>query len=354
MKKILALFVFVLFQLNTYAQHTYTITGTVKNSKGEKIQSATVFIAGSEKITITDGQGYFKFNTIAAGTYQLVVNMLGYASAKQNVIVKDKSETVELTLGEKEILLGEVVIGDKSIREKHLKTFVKYFMGQSDNAKYCKIINPELLEFSTAKSILKATTSDFLIIENSTLGYRIKYLLKLFQYDHSKDVTNYEGDCIFEQLNGTPQQQLTWQKNRKEAYEGSLMHYLRSLYAGTSRKEGFLVYKILSPFFPLVIESIPIVAEQIVKHPDSTLMVFRYNKMRFYVLFDKKKAAKEDGRNMVSDITLENLDYTGSIFMTDAQIDRRGSYSDYKTLLIQGFWGRKRIADQLPLEYVPD
>jgi hypothetical protein len=353
MKYLLVLLVLMFVRLNADGQGAYTITGTVKNSKGEKIQSATVFIGGSEKITSTDEQGHFKFNAIASGTYQVVVNMLGYASAKRNIIVKDKPENVELTLGEKQIVLGEVIIGDKAIRAKHIKTFIKYFMGQSDNAKYCKIINPELLEFSTVQSTLKATTPDFLIIENPALGYRVKYLLKNFQYDHAADVTNYEGDCIFEPLTGTAEQQALWKKNRRDAYDGSLMHYLRALHAGKSREEGFLVYKILSPVFPLVIESIPIVAEQIVKRPDSNLMVLRYNTTRFYILYDKKKAAKDDDRK-AREIVMDNLDDTGSIFLTDAQIDKRGSYSDYKKLLIQGFWGRKRIADQLPLEYQPD
>ncbi|WP_448634664.1 hypothetical protein [Pedobacter panaciterrae] len=48
------------------------------------------------------------------------------------------------------------------------------------------------------------------------------------------------------------------------------------------------------------------------------------------------------------------MDETGSVLQLDAQVDVRGSYAGYKNLLIQGFWGRKRIADQLPLEYDPD
>jgi hypothetical protein len=352
MKQLLVLFAIILSQFNTYAQGTYSVSGTVKNTKGEKIQAATVFMAGSEKITATDENGNFRFATISPGTYQVVVNILGYTSVKQNVIVTDKDETIDLILTEKQIILDEVIIGDKNALARHLKTFTKYFIGDNANGKACKIINPQVIEFSTVKNILKATTPDFLIIENNNLGYRIKYLLKSFTYDSHKEVTLYDGDCLFEPLKGTAEQDAIWNVNRQKAYEGSLMHYLRSVYANTARKEGFLIYKIVSPFVPFVIESLPIPSEQIIKRPDSNFMVFKLS-TRFYVLYDKKKALKEDRPEMVRDITIDDMTGTGSVFMVDSPVDRRGSYADYKKVLIQGFWGRQRIGDQLPLEYQP-
>ncbi|MFD2871210.1 carboxypeptidase-like regulatory domain-containing protein [Mucilaginibacter ximonensis] len=350
MKYFFSLILFCLLQLSAWAQ-MYDITGTVKNIKGEPIQAASVFIAGSEQAVATDAEGRFRFGNLTPGTYQLVVNMLGFEPEKRNVILTDKPEAIDVILNVKSVMLAEVNVGDKSQREKQVKTFIQYFMGESSNAKYCKILNPDLLEFSTAKGVLKATTSDFLIIENNALGYRIKYLLKTFSHEAARDITNYEGDYTFEQMKGTPEQQQKWEKKRQEAYEGSLMHYLRALYAGKSREEVFLVYKILSPVFPLVYESIPIVAEQIIKRPEKSLITFRYDK-RFYIVYDKKAAARTDPKH-ANEVQLDNLDYYGSIFNTDARVDSRGAMTSYDKLLIQGFWGRKRVADQLPFEYVP-
>ncbi len=356
MKNILVLFALVLLQVNSYGQNSYfTVGGTIKNGKGEVLSGATVFLAGSEKITSSNSNGRFGFGKIESGTYQLVVNLLGYAPVKQNVIISDKSDdNVQVILGEKQVVLKEVVVGDVKQRKNQVKTFTKFFLGESANAKACTIVNPEVLEFSTKKGELNATTPDFLIIQNNNLGYRVKYLLKNFSYNNALDVTLYDGDCIFEQLEGTPQQMQVWKKNRKTAYEGSLMHYLRSVYANRSRQEGFLIYKITSPSFPIYIESIPIVAEQLVKRLDNNFMIFK-SQARFYVLYDKKKAAKEDRLlGHVETLRVSDLDNTGSIFLVDSKIDRRGSYADYKSLLIQGFCGRKRLADQLPLEYVPE
>ena len=351
MKYLFSLILFCLLQVSARAQQLYDISGTVKNAKGETMQAASVFIAGSEKAVATDGEGHFKFSNLTPGTYQLVVNMLGYAPEKKNVILTDAPQAIDIALNVKQVMLDEVNVGDKSQREKYVKTFTQSFMGESANAKYCRITNPELLEFSTAKGVLKATTSDFLIIENNALGYRIKYLLKSFSHESARDITAYDGDYSFEQMTGTPEQQQKWNKKRQEAYEGSLMHYLRSLYAGRSREEGFLVYKILSPIFPLVYESIPIVAEQIIKRPEKNLITFRYDK-RFYIVYDKKAAAKSDPKH-ANEVAVDNLDYYGSIFNTDARVDSRGALTNYDKLLIQGFWGRKRVADQLPWEYMP-
>jgi hypothetical protein len=353
-KKIIALVTLILITTFTFAQETYTVSGTIKNAAGQGLQSATVFISGSEKITMTDANGRFVFRSISSGTYQLVVNMLSYAPVKQNVIVNDKPEIVDITLTEKQTMLNEVVIGGKKTRDDaHLKTFIKYFMGESANAKACKILNPEILDFSTAKNLLKAATYDFLEIQNDNLGYKVRYLLKSFQYDSSTEVTLYEGESIFEQLDGSPDQQAKWAANRKKAYDGSLMHFLRSVYANNSREEGFMVYLTRNDYFPMSINPNPVVAEQIVKRLDKNFLKFRFTK-RLYVLHDKKKAAKPDKLIDDKDWIVSDLPSNGSIFMVDSQVDRRGSYANYNKLLIQGGWGKKRIGDQLPLEYLPE
>jgi hypothetical protein len=353
MKRVLALFAFIFITTVAYTQDTYIISGTVKNAEGQPLQSATVFLAGSEKITMTDVNGRFVFKIINSCTYQLVVNMLSYVPVKQNIIVNDKAETATVTLTEKKTMLNEVVIGARKTKDDaHLKTFIKYFMGESANAKACKILNPEIIEFSTTKGILKAATYDFLEIENANLGYHIRYLLKTFEYNEKLAATYYDGDYVFENLEGTPEQKATWAANRKKTYDGSLMHFLRSVYANTSRQEGFLVYLTRNDLFPLSIGPNPVVAEQIIKHLDNNFIKFRFTK-RIYVVYDKKKAAKEE--KLINDDSWIITDVPGnaSIFKVDSQIDRRGSYANYTTLLIQGAWGKKRIGDQLSLEYEP-
>lgn len=196
-------------------------------------------------------------------------------------------------------------------------------MGESENAKTCKILNPEVIDFSTEKTLLKATTDKFLIIENVSLGYRVKYLLRNFQYNKELETTIYDGECIFEDMGGTPEQKVKWILNRRKTYEGSLMHYLRAVHQGKSRDEGFLTYAITSLNFPLVIDPNPIVMEQIIQHTDNNFYTFKYKK-RLYTLYDKKKASAKDKYSDQREV-LEYLHKTGSVLQLNADIDRRES-----------------------------
>jgi ribosome-associated protein YbcJ (S4-like RNA binding protein) len=101
--------------------------------------------------------------------------MLGYSSVKKDIAIADRPETLNISLLQKAIDLKTVVIGNGSQRKNFLKIFTKYFMGESENAKACKILNTDVIDFSTNQSLVEATSGNFFIIENMKLGYRIKY-----------------------------------------------------------------------------------------------------------------------------------------------------------------------------------
>ncbi len=347
---ILAILIF--FSFTADAQQTFSISGTVKNAKGEPLNAATIFIASSQKSTSTNATGAFTIANLSPGTYQLVMSNVGYASLKRDIIIRDKSVVLDTVLQERSVVLDEVVIGDNNQKKGFIKTFTKYFLGESENGKACKILNPEKLEFSTNKKLLKAYSQDFLTIENANLGYRLKYMLRNFQYDSSIDATFYDGESVFEDMEGTPAQKQVWTANRKKAYQGSLMHYLRALHSNTTREEGFLTYTIRNILLPLVIAPNPVFTEQLIARTDSNFLKFNYKK-RLYTLYDKKKASADDKPSNRTEIIID-VAPTGSILMLDADIDKRGSYSAYQSILIQGFWGTKRIGDQLPFEYLPN
>ncbi|MEJ7557856.1 MAG: carboxypeptidase-like regulatory domain-containing protein [Pedobacter sp.] len=354
MKTILCVLFLFFSALVVNGQATLGISGVVKNVAGEPVDAATVFINGSKQITKTDSKGEFLFNNVGSGTYQLVVNMIGYASVKQNVVLQFQSAKLNITLTEKQIVLAEVVIGDGSERAKQIKTFIKNFLGESENAKGCTITNTNLLEFSTRQTLLEATTSDFLIIENKALGYKIRYLLRNFRFNSGTGITSYDGESLFENMEGTAEQQEQWKLNRRKAYEGSFMHYLRSLYANTTRKEGFLTYNIMNRTAPLELDPKLVDMEQFLFTVDSNFVELKF-KRRFYIYHNAKKAAVEE--KVTDDKTVtQTMDKEGSImtlFLDNAILDKKGSYVDYRSFYIQGYWGKKRLGDQLPFEYQP-
>jgi len=351
MNKTLLLLALLLSQFGLRAQQSFSISGTLVNAKGEKLEAATVFIGNSQIATVSDKDGAFSISGLSPGTYQLIVNLLSYAPAKQEVVIKESSEVVNLILQEKGIALKGVVIGDESKRKNFLKTFSKYFLGESENAKACVLVNPDVLDFSTNKTLMQATADDFLVVENGKLGYRIKYLLRNFKYNSNNEVTTYDGEAFFEQLKGTDEQKKEWKANREKVYKGSLMHYLRALYANTTREEGFLTYAVTNQFFPMVAEPNPVSTNQLIQRVDSNFIVVKYKK-RLYTVYDPKKAA-EEFKLAKGEKIIEFLDKTGSVLLIKAEIDAKGRYSENQNILMQGFWSKLRIGDQLPFEYDP-
>lgn len=336
------------------AQSSLSISGNVKNAKGEAIEAATVFINGSKQITKTDQQGDFILQNVGSGTYQLVINMIGYSSIKQNVVIQAQAVKLNITLLEKQIALSEVVIGNGSQRAQQIKTFIKNFLGESANAKSCSILNTDLLEFTTRQTLLEATTNDFLIIENKSLGYKIRYLLRNFRFNSGTGITSYDGESLFENLDGSAAQQELWKVNRRKAYDGSFMHYLRALYANTTRKEGFMTYTITNNVEPLKLDPTPVDMEQFLFTVDSNFVELKF-KRRLYIFHDEKKAAVADQATKEESIT-QSMGKEGSImrlFLENAILDKKGSYVDYRSFYIQGYWGKKRLGDQLPFEYQP-
>ncbi len=55
---------------------------------------------------------------------------------------------------------------------------------------------------------------------------------------------HYEGPVLFTEMKGTPGQERRWQQNRREAYEGSMMHFLRSVMNDRLEEEGFRAYQL--------------------------------------------------------------------------------------------------------------
>lgn len=350
--------------VNALAQGHYKVTGVVLDDKGNPAKSATVFISGSEKITMTNDNGAFIFNKMEPGNFQLSVHMLGYYPITQAITIRATSVNVTFSLRVKSNVLNEVIIGGSDDWAKNYAIFKEQFLGTSANARNSVITNPRVLNFTTRKGALIADADDFLIIENRRLGYRIKYLLKYFSYNTNLGHTGYDGDASFEEMDGTPDAKTAWAQNRLETYKGSMMHFLRAVYMNTVLREGFLTYKLfrdttrktrLGEDVTVVgIDKRPVKFDTLVNVIDTSFVSFRFNHL--YATYDPVGAATVRAKRdlpMKKVFVLTDQGSTVKLYLKEAIIDRRGSYADYRTFLIKGDWSRRRIGDQLPVEYQP-
>jgi hypothetical protein len=197
--------------------------------------------------TATDGN--FRLKSVKPGKYLIIVSVVGFKTYDQKIIVNDyilDLHDIELTPDIKALKEVSIHARTDQDREMYLRWFKDQFLGTSDLASDCVLVNPEVLDlnYDKDKFILTASSYDFLKIENKDLGYRLKYLVNDFNYCTNPTINHdlhYEGIVLFEKMKSTPSQQTHWKKNRQKVFEGAEMHFLRSLVNDRLEEDGFRV-----------------------------------------------------------------------------------------------------------------
>ena len=84
--------VFVLFSFSTFAQSSFSIEGSVQDSKGEALLFGDVLLYSSDSVLLKYqyiDAGRFAFDPMVAGAYLLKVNCLGYLDYTQEINLKE-------------------------------------------------------------------------------------------------------------------------------------------------------------------------------------------------------------------------------------------------------------------------
>ena len=234
------LFTLLLAPFFLFAQQKYQLTGSVLEKGNTAIPGASVFIEGTTMGTQTDANGHFGLKNIPAGRHRLVASMVGYVPKMVFIDLPGKTSELIFSLEEDNKTLAEVrVVGSQDKTwEKQFRAFEKGFLGESYNRKEVYITNREVVDFSENEDVFTAKASQPLQIVNKTLGYKITYFMDNFEKTNS--LTAYKGLASFEKL--VPEdarQERRWQRNRVEAYEGSMKHFLKALVDNRLEEEGF-------------------------------------------------------------------------------------------------------------------
>lgn len=215
-------------------------------SAGSKaaVPKASVFLSNATFGTATDDNGNFTLRGVKPGQYDLVVTTLGYEEYTQKVLVGAQGITLNIELTPKVMMMKSVTIISNADWKKNYEQFKKDFIGTTNNAKDCKVINPRVLDliYYRKKQELQASADEFLIVENYALGYRVKYLLNNFTSNNLSRLIEYSGRILFEELPGSDAQKKKWKLKREDTYYGSAQQFYRSLYKNTLAEDGFVIY----------------------------------------------------------------------------------------------------------------
>ena len=245
------------FSLSTapvLAQTTGPISGVVIDQESKKpLSDVHVFLSNTTKGDISGNNGAFSIATIQPGTYQLVVMRLGYTRHIQSIVVSDKPTYLEISLSPlvyemEDVTVDGGVAGKKRERlnkkwNLDLSEFTKRFLGETQNRRGCKIVNPDVIWIDKIAGLLTASATEPIIIENRSLGYRLTYALEEFWATNKE--FRFTGEPFFEELESSKTREIKrWRERRIAAFEGSLLHFLRSLAANRLKENGFEMYAI--------------------------------------------------------------------------------------------------------------
>ncbi|HEX8385542.1 MAG TPA: hypothetical protein VF576_05120, partial [Rubricoccaceae bacterium] len=292
--------------------------------------------------------------------YRLVASLVGFRAETEDIRVNaGQAEAGPFAFRLAAVEIGEAVVeaeGDDRFRRR-LETFTRVLLGESENARQTRFVNPEVLDFRERFGALRATATAPLVVENRALGYRLVY--DLHDFESTATRVRYDGDERFEELTPADEAEAArWQTARAMAYRGSLRHLLRALRTGTADDEGFRFrlrrMNSEGQLTEYVGRDVP--ADRIATAPDSAGWYrLRFDGGALNVMFDGEPevpayltsewfrgARSAPNPFQESDLILEG---------TEQAVDPSGNPEDPFGVSTSGYLAFERLADLVPAEY---
>ncbi len=221
------------------------IMGSIQDaSTSEPLVFANVFFNNTSYHALTDSAGHFVFANVAKGEQTLIVRLVGYKIYTQKLVIgDDKNTPLTIRLTPDQTQLAEIKVTTKKDKDwlRQLGVFQKQFLGDGNATKFCKILNPWVLDFSEQNGTLSAQTNTVLEIDNQHLGYKINYTLSQFQYDGA--AVSYAGYAEFSPyFTSDSLLNARWAANRRNAYWYADTHFFKALKDHTTAAQHYEAY----------------------------------------------------------------------------------------------------------------
>ncbi|REC48631.1 carboxypeptidase-like regulatory domain-containing protein [Chryseobacterium pennipullorum] len=244
MKTIVLFFLFL-----SVFSHAQQIKGTVVDETGHTMADVSIYLDGTTTGTVSEANGSFTLTLSTSSHGNLVFRKEGYetfATSLQDILHKSLKVVMTRTHSIEEIRL---VPYTSEAYQNHIHYFLDTSIGY--DRENVRIRNQRSLKFSYDKKskLLKVKAPETLIIDNKNLGYEIHYNLISYTSDFNSKMVNYTGTSFFKETKKTPRVRV----NRMNAYNGSLLHFFRSIFNNMVSADGFIVNQakeISNPKYP--------------------------------------------------------------------------------------------------------
>lgn len=343
MRKYILLFLFVISYTIGYSQ---IVRGIILDSKTKTpIPFASVYFNSTLSGTISDDKGYFELDRSKYPSMSITVSSIGYYSF--TLADFSTSQPIQIFLKPKEYEIKETVIKSKSLvkdRMRYMKKFKEEFLGKTENARKCRILNDSDITFDyyANKDTLRAFALKPILIENDALGYIVTSYLDKFEYSRKSKIVCYMGNIAFKEYPANKKKQMVYAKNRKNAYLGSRMHFFRSISGNDSIVDGF---KIANP------SNESLLLKDLAAGIKITNLSYYYLHLKDIVVQDSLGNRYLSYPSGLKIIYPEGRGRTYISFLKKYVFFDKTGYFDSSGIAWDGTMGYQRIADWLPYEY---
>ena len=373
MTRIFLFFLCFLFIQNSFSQQFY-IQGRVTDGETQvPLKGASVYINNTTNGSTTDDNGDFKLGPFQPGRYEVVASYVGYDALLYSAEIKTSGIRITFKLAKKEEVLREVLVLSSELRKHYLDIFKKFVIGVSVAADGCHIKNIEEVQFASGrtKDEIVAYTEKALVIENPELGYTIHFDLLGFYYNKATSGAYFFGYTRFVDWGKDEKTKKKWLRKRRQAYEGSTVHFFRSLVNKQLTKEGFTTYQLINtqkekkdsisikaispksnPGMQMATKAIE--DSMIRIYPDSVYKIYELRvRDGWRVFYEKNTDLKLD---IMRKTILGGQPPKGTVSGLRLReepvlINARGIILTPIRLFYDGIWGYERLANMLPEDY---
>jgi hypothetical protein len=361
MKKSILFLLIAFYSISAFSQSGYTISGKIiDGATKQPLQGASVFAENTTIGTATNDQGFFTLR-LPGGGYSIAVTFTGYQTETKRVTAGDAGNNeMVIEIKQKEKALEEFVVKSTSEvadgLEKYGEFFLENFIGKTANSKQCYIKNKEALKFFYYRRSkrLKILATAPLEIVNDALGYTIKYQLDSFVHEYNTQVSLYTGNPLFQEMQSNDQAQVEkWSAARKVAYNGSILHFMRSMYQKKLKEEGFEIQFIvknndketaipLKNFYGAVNYNMDDSSKMvgILPRQKEVAVIYKNEGSPDLYLATNTDASSKFQLSVLSFLPDESLN-----------IEQNGFYFEQNDITITGYWAWEKVGDMLPYDF---
>jgi hypothetical protein len=196
--------------------------------------------------------GSFYIPSIPSGHYELIISCPGYKSQRIDILSNTVPPNLSIYLTPLNKTIEEVVgvpKDDSIVWNEWGDLFLELLYGYSPFAKKMSLTNPEKvrLSYNRVTNELIARATEPLVLENNALGYSISYELNEFKYQFNKGLIACDGYALLKEMNAKSLKEYNnWVSNRRDAFNGSSLHFFQSLYRNLLAENKFQVRRVFS------------------------------------------------------------------------------------------------------------